>query len=94
MVGSGGVEDGRGRIHSGWSETSLTRKMVEGLSHETALIQTAGCGNAADESVRSLVGECCKMAHIHYKNGHDAMIDTVVHWEVCRKNGISVSGKW
>ena len=56
--------------------------MVEGYSHESALIQTAECWSITDESVRSLVGECAKIAQIHYKNEHDAN-DTVVHWEVC-----------
>lgn len=56
--------------------------MVEGYSHESALIQTAECWSITDESVRSLVGERSKIAQIHYKNEHDAN-DTVVHWEVC-----------
>ena len=50
--------------------------MVEGYSHESALIQTAECWSITDESVRSLVGECSKIAQIHYKTEHDA-IDTV-----------------
>ena len=49
-----------------------------------------------DESysaVNHILSECSKMAQTEYKRRHD-WVGKRIHWDVCRKYGIKVKGKW
>lgn len=46
-----------------------------------------------NETVRHIVSGCSKLAQRDYKRRHD-MVGKRIHWEVCKKYGLKVKGKW
>ena len=50
------------------------------------------CGRV-DETVNHVLSECSKMAQTEYKRRHD-WVGKRIHWNVCRKYGVEVKGKW
>ena len=50
------------------------------------------CGKA-EEIVNHVLSECSKLAQKEYKRRRD-WFGTKIHWEICRKYGIKVKGKW
>ena len=46
-----------------------------------------------DETVNHVLSECSKMTQTEYKRRHD-WVGKRIHWNVCRKYGVEVKGKW
>ncbi len=49
--------------------------------------------NKAEETVFHIVSECSMMAQTEYKGRHDKLAK-VIHWDLCKKNGVQVTAKW
>ena len=90
---SGLKKETEGMVMAAQDQALRTRYIKKVIDKEDISASCRLCGER-DETISHILSECKMLAQNQYKNWRHDKVAQIIHWELCKENGIEVKEKW